>query len=422
MESRGGLYSYTLFFGLKYYLSKLNGKVVTLDRINEAEHFIERHMPKGTFNREGWEYILKVHNGHLPLKIKALKEGLEYPTGIPLFTVENTDPNCYWLTNFVESLLLQVWYPTTVATQSRHVRKIILNFLEKTGDPNLIDFKLHDFGFRGASSSETAAIGGAAHLLSFKGTDTLPALSFINQYYPTLFMPGFSIPAAEHSTITSWGKSNELEAYKNMLNQYPEGIVAVVSDSYNIYEACEKLWGEELKESILNRNGTLVIRPDSGDPITVLKKVFKILGEKFGYTINEKTYKVLPPQIRVIQGDGVNPMSIIEILTSLEKEGWSADNISFGMGGALLQKVDRDTQKFAFKCSCAVIDGKEIDVFKDPVTDSGKKSKTGFFSVINNQVLRRRQHEKVAGDSLETVFLNGKINNQLYQSHGAIFK
>jgi nicotinamide phosphoribosyltransferase len=214
------------------------------------------------------------------------------------------------------------------------------------------------------------------------GTDTVTALTFIQEYYQPDSMFGFSIPAAEHSTITSWKQEGELEAYRNMLDQYPEGLVAVVSDSYDVYYACEKLWGEALKEKILARNGTLVVRPDSGVPKDVVLKVTEILGEKIGYTINEKGYKVLVPQIRVIQGDGVNYESIGEILENLALNGWSADNITFGMGGALLQKVHRDTQKFAFKCSCATVDGQDRLVFKDPITDHGKKSKKGRLKLI----------------------------------------
>jgi nicotinamide phosphoribosyltransferase len=411
-ESRGGKFEQVTFFGLQYLLKEyLAGEVVTQAKIDQAAKLYAAHFGSETlFNREGWEYILEKYQGRLPIRIKAVAEGAVIPTHHVLMTVENTDPKCYWLSNFLETLLVQLWYPCTVATTSKAVRSLILSYLEKTGDPSLIDFKLHDFGFRGVSSVESAGIGGAAHLVNFMGTDTVTALTFIQEYYQPDSMFGFSIPAAEHSTITSWKQEGELEAYRNMLDQYPEGLVAVVSDSYDVYYACEKLWGEALKEKILARNGTLVVRPDSGVPKDVVLKVTEILGEKIGYTINEKGYKVLVPQIRVIQGDGVNYESIGEILENLALNGWSADNITFGMGGALLQKVHRDTQKFAFKCSCATVDGQDRLVFKDPITDHGKKSKKGRLKLIfKDNEYHTVNLDEEGEDLLVTVFENGEI-------------
>jgi nicotinamide phosphoribosyltransferase len=245
---------------------------------------------------------------------------------------------------------------------------------------------LHDFGARGVSSLESAGIGGAAHLVNFKGTDTVPALLWAKKYYGAE-MAGFSIPAAEHSTITSWGRKNEVEAYRNMLNQFakPGAIVAVVSDSYDVYNAAEKLWGEELRQQVVDSGATVVIRPDSGDPETVCAQLVEILGRKFGYTKNAKGYNVLN-NVRLIQGDGVNINSIRCILANFKAHGWSADNIAFGMGGALLQKVDRDTQKFAMKCSAAYVNGAWIDVSKDPITDPDKKSKVGQVTTLKSEI------------------------------------
>src|SRR5262249_12467229 len=252
----------------------------------------------------------------------------------------------------------------------------------------------------------------------FKGTDTVAGIVLLQNYYNATEMPGFSIPASEHSTITAWGKEHELDAYRNMLQAYPTGTVACVSDSYDIYNACEKLWGEILKPDIMHRNGTLVIRPDSGDPVTVLTKVLEILGEKFGYETNSKGYRVLPPYVRVIQGDGVNMFTIQNMLFQLTKfTGWSADNLAFGMGGALLQQLNRDTQKFAFKCSAAQIAGEWRPVFKDPITDPGKNSKHGRLALVQLQPGQFRTLENVDAhtddlateDQLVTVFENGKI-------------
>ena len=281
-------------------------------------------------------------------------------------------------------MLRAIWYPTTVATQSHKIRAVILDYLEKTGDPSLIDFKLHDFGARGVSSLESAAIGGAAHLVNFMGSDTVSGVLYAREYYDA-GISGFSIPAAEHSTITSWGRDGEVDAYRNMLTNFakPGSIVAVVSDSYDVYNAASKLWGEELRQEVIDSGATVVIRPDSGDPDVVCRKLVQILGEKFGYTTNSKGFKVLN-NVRLIQGDGVNEHTIRMILGSFQVYGWSADNIAFGMGGALLQQVDRDTQKFAMKCSSALINGEWVDVQKDPITDSGKKSKAGRVTLWTN--------------------------------------
>jgi nicotinamide phosphoribosyltransferase len=416
LESRGGVYGKTLFFGLQYLLKKyLCGEVVTLAKINEAEKIINSHLGVGTFNREGWEYILKEHNGYLPVKIKAVPEGMLVPFSNVLVTIENTDPKCFWLTNFLETLLVQVWYPITVATQSYYIKQNILRFLEETGTPSLIDFKLHDFGFRGVSSVESAGIGGIAHLVNFKGTDTVEALVVGSQYYSE-DCAGYSIPASEHSTITSWGKDNEVEAYKNMLEKYDKyPLIACVSDSYNIYNACEELWGTQLKEQVMNHNGTLVIRPDSGNPVEVIIKVLNILWEKFGGEVNTKGYKVLDSHVRIIQGDGVNPDSIYEILFAMKEAGFSADNIAFGMGGALLQKLDRDTQKFAFKCSAIKRGGEWNDVFKSPITDIAKESKKGRLKLIKldsdkgEAMHTMQQNLSDEKDLLVEVFNNGNL-------------
>lgn len=415
LESRGGQFDNTVFFGLQYYLDRyLRGEVVFKEDIEEAEYFCERHFGTDTvFNSDGWRSLLKKHDGTLPVRIRAVDEGTVVSTGNVLMTVENTDPEFYWLTNYLETLLLKVWYPITVATQSREIKKSILEALEKSGDPAGIDFKLHDFGYRGVSSEESAAIGAAAHLINFKGTDTIPGIDLLENYYEAQEMPGFSIPAAEHSTITSWGRENEELAFKNMLTQYPTGLVAVVSDSYNIYEACEKIWGSGLRNEVINRQGTVVVRPDSGDPIQTNLKVLEILGEKLGYEINAKGFKVLNPKIRIIQGDGVNYFSIRNILVALLANGWSADNIAFGMGGALLQQLNRDTQRFAFKCSAVTIGGESRSVWKDPVGDTGKGSKRGKLALHNTGGLwttgQLKQGVTDPYDLLNTVFENGEV-------------
>lgn len=379
-ESRGGLFPETVFFGLQYIVMKHLMQPVTYADVDEAAAFYAAHF--GTdklFNEEGWRRLVEKHKGSLPVRIKAVPEGTVAPCHSVLMTAENTDPEFPWLTNYLETILSQVWYPTTVATISYFVRQRILKFLEETGSPEQIDFKLHDFGFRGVSSFESAGIGGAAHLTSFMGTDTVPALLTLRRYYGA-DMAGFSVPASEHSTMTSWGREHEVDAYRNMIEQYGDmPIYSVVSDSYDIYTACEKLWGRKLRNEVLNAKGTLVVRPDSGDPPKVVIELLEILAREFGNERNAKGYKVLNPKVRIIWGDGLEPNTIEDILQRMKLNQWSADNIVFGMGGGLLQKVNRDTQKFAFKCSSVTVNGEERDVFKNPIGDLGKSSKRGRF-------------------------------------------
>ena len=385
IESRGGRYDKTVFFGLQAFIKEYLLEPITQSDIEIADHILTAHGEP--FNREGWQYILDKHRGYLPVVIRAVPEGTVVPVKNVLATIENTDPECFWLTTYLETALLRaVWYGTTVATQSWHIKQVIKDYLEKTGDPSTIDFKLHDFGARGVSSMESAGIGGAAHLVNFMGTDTISGVLYAREFY-NAGIAGFSIPAAEHSTITSWGRDNEVKAYENMVKEFgkPNSILAVVSDSYDVFNAASKLWGEDLKQTVIDSGATVVIRPDSGDPVDVNRKLIRILGEKFGYTVNSKGFKVLN-NVRLIQGDGINQHTVDMILRMFMADGWSADNIAFGMGGALLQGIDRDTQKFAMKCSAAEVNGKWIDVQKDPVTDSGKKSKAGRVKLWTNSV------------------------------------
>lgn len=384
-ESRvGASMPYTVFFGLQYFLRKyLSGRVVTPEKIEQAASIAKMHMGSeaGTFNREGWEYIERKYNGFLPIRIKAVPEGTKVPTSNVMLTIEALDPKCYWLVNYLETLLVQVWYPCTVATISHGVRETIRKGLETTGDVAGLPFKLHDFGFRGVSSVESAGIGGLAHLVNFQGTDTLRAIMCGIEFYDS-GVCGFSIPASEHSTITSWGRDGEVDAYRNMLTQYPTGLVACVSDSFDIDNACTELWGDQLRDEVLNRDGVLVVRPDSGDIVPMVLNVLRRLGDAFGATYNDKGYRVLNDKVRVIQGDGCTPETIQQIVSAMIAMRWSIDNIAFGMGGGLLQKVDRDTQSFAFKCSSVVVNGEERDVFKQPKSDPAKNSKKGRLALV----------------------------------------
>ena len=430
LESRGGKFDNTLFYGLQYIIKNyLTGRVVTEEKIQQAKRFWDAQVGPGNFYEEGWRFILNEFDGHLPVTIKAVPEGTVVPTGNILIEVENNGGELTrWLTNYLESILLQAWYPITVGTLSREIKKVLINYLKKTTDYDaetinqIVQFGLHDFGFRGCSSVESSGIGGSAHLINFRGTDTATAILTAQHFYNTSEMLGFSIPASEHSTITSWGEENEVKAFENMLDSY-KGIRACVSDSYNIIRACEKYWGEDLRDKILNLDGRLVIRPDSGDPVQTLKKIFSILWDKFGGRINSKGFKVLDDHLRVIQGDGVNYESIKDVLDMMVDEGFSTENLVFGMGGALLQKVDRDTQKFAFKCSAIVLNGELRDVIKRPIEidengeiqQSFKTSKKGPMKLLRKVNGDVEEWETVqettdlVGDYMVKVFENGKI-------------
>jgi nicotinamide phosphoribosyltransferase len=380
IEARGGSLPYTVFFGLQALLKEYFTKPVTADDVALAAEVCAAHgVP---FNRDGWNHVVAAHGGRLPLRIRAVPEGTVVPVNHALVTVENTDPACYWLTSYVETALLRIWYPTTVATHSHATRRLIADALARTGSPEGLPYKLHDFGARGVSSLESATLGGMAHLVNFMGTDTLSALLGARAYYGEP-MAGHSIPAAEHSTITAWGRDGELGAYRNMLRQFgrPGALLAVVSDSYDLDAAVTRLWGGALRDEVIASGATVVIRPDSGDPTSVVLRTVQSLDAAFGSDVNAKGYRVLR-HVRVIQGDGITRESIASILAALAGAGYSADNVAFGQGGALLQQVNRDTLGFAMKASAAEVGGQWRDVFKAPVTDPAKRSKAGRLTLM----------------------------------------
>ena len=405
-----------LFFGLQAWLLDMLARPITRDQIAEAGEICAGHgVP---FHRTGWDAILNRHGGFLPLEIRALPEGMIVPSAVPLVQVENTDPEMPWLTTFIETGLLRaIWYPSTVATLSWKCKAIIRAGLEKSSDnpEGQLPFKLHDFGARGVSSAQSAALGGLAHLVNFRGTDTMEALLAARRFYGATEMPGFSIPAAEHSTMTSWGREREEAAYTNMLDAFDgEGrIVAVVSDSYDLDRAVGEIWGGSLKNRVRGRTGTLVVRPDSGDPVETPIRTVRTLWEKFGGAVNGKGYRVLDPHIRVIQGDGMNIASIARLVERMVAEGFAIDNIAFGMGGGLLQQVNRDTLRFAMKANAMRDDrGMWRDVSKSPATDPAKGSKAGRQAVVRRDgILTACRLDGLGGDTdlMAPVWRNGEL-------------
>lgn len=414
VEARGGTGEYPrlLFFGLQALLQENLSHAITHTMIDEAKTLLTAHgLP---FNEAGWRRIVDEFGGFLPLRIRAIKEGSVLPTKNAVITIESTDPASFWLVSYIETWLLRVWYPSTVGTLSWTIKQLIQDFLTKTTDAAAakIESKLHDFGARGTSSNESAGLGGCAHLVNFNGTDTVQALLMAKLYYDEP-LAGFSSPAAEHSTITGWGQDHEIDAYRNMIQKFskPGSVFAVVSDSYNLWDAI-KLWGTELKQEIINSGGTLVVRPDSGDPASIVLRTAVELEKLFGSTLNSKGYRVLN-HVRIIQGDGVNRHTIREILANLALNGYSTDNITFGIGGALLQQLNRDTLGFAMKCSAIRVGDTWRDSFKNPITDPKKASKKGRLGLFHNPVSDEYRTVAIGYDNLPLEKLPGEWNDVL---------
>lgn len=427
LESRvGAEFNKTIFYGLQYILKKyLVGQVVNQEKIDEADRLISAHIGEDIFNKEGWEYILDKHDGKLPIEIKAVSEGTPVDVSNVLMTVENTDKKSYWLVNYLESLLLQVWYPSTVATLSAEVRKLANFYLEVTGSSkDNLDFMLHDFGYRGATSTESSMLCGSAHLLSFAGTDTIPALTVPENYYNDSNLYGFSVQATEHSVMTSLGPEGEYDQILNVIDNAKNGILSMVIDSYNyrdfLYEAGNS--GSDLNNAINKflavEGNKIVFRPDSGEPVSTTIDCLNILEEGFGSYLTDKGFKVFDSNIGLLWGDGLNYHKIRDILFAMKSNGWAAENIIFGMGGGLHSSVTRDTQRNAFKCSAQLRNGEWYDIFKNPL-DSSKKSKTGRFKLVkDNMSFKTIPIDACGDDLLKTVFKNGEL--LIEESYGDI--
>lgn len=412
IESRFGKYDETVFYGLQYYLKKYLSTKITKEMIDEAEY--EINLQGMFFNRQGWEHIINEYGGTLPLLIKSIPEGTVVNNKTAVVTVETKDEKCKWLGQYIETALLRaIWYPTTVATISYKILKdTIYPFSQKSmDDPSLYRFKLVDFGARGGSSLESVNLAGSAHLLSFEASDTMSCNTFIRKYYNKKGFISGSIPAAEHSTITSWGRTKECNAIKKMLDlyasndsEYKRPMTAIVADSYDIVNTIENIFGGILKQQIVSSDTIIFCRPDSFVPLAMVVMALEKLGQEFGYTVNSKGYKVIN-NVRIVQGDGVDDKSIKEIVQYMDMAKWSLDNITFGMGGALHQKLNRDTNGFAQKCTAKQVDDrgelKWVPFQKDPITDSSKKSKSGKLDVYYDQ--KTKLFKTISGFSAESL-------------------
>jgi nicotinamide phosphoribosyltransferase len=422
-ESRDGAkYPYTVFFGLQYLLQEyLEGQVVTPEKLAHAKKLALAHFGRPLFHEEGWQHIIDKHGGRLPLRISAVPEGTPVPISNVMMTVENTDPDCFWLTNALESLLTHVWSSSNVATISRTIKEGLAGFLKTYGDGlDGLPYMLHDFGYRGASSDESAAVGGAGHLINFAGSDTPVAMELALDYYnANLDTLAYSVAATEHSTMTALGRDGEYEQALRIMKDNPDSILSEVGDSYNIYDFVDQVTGPWLP-TIMNRTMPFVVRPDSTTkqhptPPALMVALLNRMGANLtGYIQhNSKGLKLLPSQIRTLWGDGIpTPEAVFEIMQAVVDAGWAPENIAaLGMGGGLHQKHDRDTQRNAFKSSSQRRNGEWHDVWKDPV-DSTKKSKRGRLALYsNNGEVRTVREAEVGGHNLlEQVFENGSLS------------
>jgi nicotinamide phosphoribosyltransferase len=365
--------------------------------------------------------------GYLPIEFKALDEGSVAPLRTPVLTIKNTKPEFFWLTNFLETLTsVALWHPMTSATIAHEYKKILTGYANETSDmPDFVQWQGHDFSMRGQSSVEAACVSGAAHLMSFTGTDTIPAIDFLENYYGAngeKELIGGSVPATEHSVMCLGGNETEQQTFDRLITQvYPEGIVSIVSDTWDYWKVLTEIV-PNLKEQIMKRNGKVVIRPDSGDPVKILcgdpeaapdsieyKGTIEHLYEVFGGTVNSKGYKQLDSHIGVIYGDSITLDRCKEICERLKQKGFASTNPVFGIGSYTYQYVTRDTFGFAMKATHGVVNGQAQDIYKDPVTDNGvKKSAKGLLRVNEDMTLSQQvTPEEEQTGLLKTVFKDG---------------
>ena len=378
-------------------------------------------------------HIAALHDlGYLPLKIKALPEGMCVPMGVPVLTIVNTHPDFFWLTNYIETVISSyLWKPITSATTAFEYKKLLTDFAVKTGcSKDVVQFQAHDFSFRGMSGLQDAAVSGAGHLTSFFGTDTVPAIDLVEEYYGANAeneVVGCSVPATEHSVMCMGMKDGELATFKRLITAlYPAGIVSIVSDTWDFWKVVTE-YTVMLKNEILSRDGKVVIRPDSGDPVKIVagdkeapigspeyKGAVECLWDVFGGTVTETGYKMLDSHIGLIYGDSITLLRAQNILERLAEKGFASGNIVFGVGSYTYQYVTRDNFGFAMKATSGVVNGERRDIFKDPKTDSGiKKSAKGLLRVdYENNVITLYDQQTEAQEKeglLDLVFQDGKL-------------
>jgi nicotinamide phosphoribosyltransferase len=440
-KSRNSQDKGVVFFGLQYFIQEYLIRQFNENFFSQPQEQVMAAYSRRIDNYLGkdaitYEHIRQLHQfGRLPIKIKALKEGTVVPHGVPILTLQNTDSRFFWVTNMLETIMSAIlWKGCTSATSARRFRRSFDAFSAMTvsDQPNpFVDWQGHDFSFRGMSGLEDAVISGAAHLLSFTGTDTIPAIDFLEQYYgadATKELVGGSVSATEHSVMCMGQENSEQETFRRLIQDvYPSGVVSIVSDTWDFWKVLTDIL-PALKPSILARNGKVVIRPDSGDPVLIIngdpsapkgspqfKGAIVLLDEIFGSTVTAKGYKVLDPHIGLIYGDSITPERQEQILSGLAKNGYASDNVVLGIGSYNYQYVTRDTHGFAIKATFGVTkSGGDLAIYKDPKTDDGtKRSARGLLRVdrVNGKLTLTDNvtREMEQGGELETVFENGTL-------------
>jgi len=380
------------------------------------------------------DHIRALHKlGFLPVRIKAMPEGSIVPLQCPIFTIENTLPDFFWVTNFLETLLsTTIWNMCTAATTAHEYRKVFDAYAKMTGSPlEFCPWQGHNFSYRGCSGVESAMMVDAGHLLSFTGTDTIPGIDFVEEFYKadcTKELIGGSVYATEHAVMAAGGEKDERSTYHRLITKvYPKGIVSIVSDTWDFWNTVTSII-PSLKKEIIERDGKVVIRPDSGDPVLIVvgdhsapegspehKGLIECLWETFGGTVNEKGFKVLDPHIGAIYGDSITLDRQESILCGLAEKGFASCNIVLGIGSYTYQYVTRDTYGFAVKATYAEVAGEGREIYKNPKTDSKKKSHRGLLMVVKNgnsyapKFPVTRAEEQSSDNCLEVVFENGKL-------------
>lgn len=417
------------YFWVNFFERKLK------DIIDEYVRFVKHTL--GDPNPET-AHIEALHGlGYLPIRIRAVPEGTRVPIRCPMLTIENTKPEFFWVTNYLETLMsCELWHPTTTATIADRYRRILEFYADLTGgDMGAVQFQGHDFSMRGQTCLEAAMASGAGHLLSFVGTDTCPAISYVEEFYNadiTKELIGTSIPATEHSVMEANGQ-DEVESFKYLITEVePKGFVSVVSDTWNFWNILTYVV-PALKDVIMARDGRVVIRPDSGDPVLIVcgdpkgateeerKGAIELLWETFGGTYTSKGFRQLDPHIGCIYGDSISLDRCQEICKRLAAKGFASTNIVLGIGSYTYQFITRDTLGFALKTTFGIFGGKEKALFKDPITDKDrfKKSQKGMVAVVHDDMTNDLKYIDGLGvesrnqlfetDILRTIFLNGEL-------------
>lgn len=430
-----------VFFGLQYFIKEYLMeqfdtnffKRPKAEVLREYKRRIDTYLGKDSIS---YEHIETLHDlGYLPLEIKALPEGTLVPMRVPIFTIKNTLPEFFWLTNMLETLLSNIlWKPCTSATTAFQYLKTFNQYATETvgSDNSFIPWQGHDFSFRGMSGIEDAIMSGAGHLLSFAGTDTIPAIDFLEQYYNAnceTELIGGSVPATEHSVMCMGTQDNEIGTFERLITEvYPAGTVSIVSDTWDFWQVITEFL-PELKKKILARNGKVVIRPDSGDPVKIIagdpeapvgspeyKGAVECMWEIFGGTITDKGYKLLDGHIGLIYGDSITTERQLAILESLKQKGFASYNVVLGIGSYTYEYVTRDTFGFAMKATYGEVNGIGRDIYKDPKTDDGtKKSAKGLMQIYRDATTGKLTlkdqctWDEEAQGELKTVFKDGKL-------------